>query len=403
MQKPNADNQLELRTLSTEISRTFSPEFNLLTRTCMPHARASTDEVLNLIRESNPRTFLSLVDHHRVWPSVYQSLNKKFRNEIDSTLLTTLEKSFLQNVLQIQLQQQQIQTIHAKFESAGIPIASLKGPSLGRRLFEDPNLRYSSDIDFLIQLDDINRAHAILADLDILSPQFHRLSSGKRLQFFKGQKDVTYRTRNGVKIELHTRLSNYHLPLLDWCENCMFQKGPEEEMRTAELLYLCWHGTNCLFFRLKWAIDVALFLEQVDGKPAFLSLLLQNAHKNDGFSILSASWMLCNILFGTYIPEEVEKCTHNDQRSQTMLRLFLMKILKPIDPNSMAFYLDTLKAQSMMTRLRWGGIKAFLRSFRPTQSDFYAFPWVPQSMYFLYYLLRPLRTLKRMKTKPGGQ
>lgn len=147
----------------------------------------------------------------------------------------------------------------------GIPVVPLKGPVLAERLYVDPALRPSTDLDLLVDGADFDRAAAALEELGYSLDRSWTAAYQRRHHHH-----VSLHRPGGPAIELHHRaVSGFgtFLPgeaLISRARPFVTATGAEALVLSAEdeLLYLCLHAAGHLFQRLGWLEDVALLLER---------------------------------------------------------------------------------------------------------------------------------------------
>jgi hypothetical protein len=147
----------------------------------------------------------------------------------------------------------------------GIPVVPLKGPVLAERLYADPALRPSTDLDLLVADADFDRAAAALEELGYTLDRGWTAAYQRRHHHH-----VSLHRPRGPAVELHHRaVSGFgtFLPgedLISRARPFVTATGATALVLSAEdeLLYLCLHAAGHLFQRLGWLEDVALLLER---------------------------------------------------------------------------------------------------------------------------------------------
>jgi hypothetical protein len=142
------------------------------------------------------------------------------------------------------------------FGQKSIVVVSLKGPSLGERLYGSAKLRTSRDLDLLVAKGDVARAEEVLGGAG----------------FVAGMADDYHQqwSREGTTVELHFDVEN---PLafdfrvesaLRRVRRTIFQGERSWQLATEdELLYLCLHAVRHRFERLSLVVDLQLGYERV--------------------------------------------------------------------------------------------------------------------------------------------
>ncbi len=147
----------------------------------------------------------------------------------------------------------------------GIRTVPLKGPVLAERLYPDPALRPSSDLDLLVADADFDRAAAALEELGYALDRGWSAAYQRRHHHH-----VSLHRPPGPTVELHYRAVSGFGTFLPG-EELIARAHPFATATGApalvlspedELLHLCLHAAGHLFQRLGWLEDVALLLER---------------------------------------------------------------------------------------------------------------------------------------------
>lgn len=198
---------------------------------------------------------LDLLHEHHLFLLVYQVLSKDFEAYVAPDFMRVLQNKS-QHILKQQLGLMRAsKELQQAFEQRHIKHIFLKGPSLNQILWGRRMMRYSSDLDVLIQPKDIFKADAVLQTLKFtheLSNKFIRLH--QIFQRISIRKDVVYR-REGLPqpLELHWKTSATEFIVTS-------DKSPhltDEEYA----LYLCLHAAKHGWSRLIWLVDIVAFIQ----------------------------------------------------------------------------------------------------------------------------------------------
>ncbi|HAU1182207.1 TPA: nucleotidyltransferase family protein [Legionella pneumophila] len=159
--------------------------------------------------------------------------------------------------------------INELFQQYNIPVIHLKGLPLSQKLFGDPLIRQSCDIDLFISPQHLEQADEIFFENGIIRDKYSFLHDVNKLKKHRVLKDVSYvAEKYGIKIELHWRLFrwknkfnqpfefywNNKVPLLVGDKNLFYTLSPIDEY-----LYLAVHGANHGFESLHWLYDFARY------------------------------------------------------------------------------------------------------------------------------------------------
>ncbi len=167
------------------------------------------------------------------------------------------------------LQATALRALVARFAAADVPLLVLKGVPLSRRLYGESALRSASDIDLLVDPAQFGRAAELLAETG------HRRRDGLPAGSSSPSdrhwcKEVEYLHPVHGRVELHHRLTD--LPeLLPWDFATLWRGRGTVMLDTTAVpvlgprhlaLYLCAHGAEHAWERLRWLTDLAALLRE---------------------------------------------------------------------------------------------------------------------------------------------
>lgn len=151
--------------------------------------------------------------------------------------------------------------LSADFHRGGIPHLFVKGLTLSKLGYDDPFIKMSSDIDVLVEQEDIDAAAAVLVERGyrLILPRTSGLQAWHRVH-----KESLWLSGQGLLVELHSRLADNPDILAgvraDGPTRMVgIQPGLELPTLTPAALrtYLAVHGASSMWFRLKWLADFA--------------------------------------------------------------------------------------------------------------------------------------------------
>ena len=150
-------------------------------------------------------------------------------------------------------------------ESAGVCAVALKGPILGERVYPDPRMRPSADLDVLVGYADLDRATEALSSIGFRP----RVDAEERFLRKYHYHTILSRSCPPV-IELHFSLSDGFgviVPAEEFlCRADIYRtsQGDVAHILTPEdeLLHLCIHAAGHRFARLSWLCDIQLLLRR---------------------------------------------------------------------------------------------------------------------------------------------
>lgn len=281
------------------------------------------------------------------------------------------------------------------FEAHGIRAVPYKGPALAEAAYGDVALRTFCDLDLLVRGQDIPKVKELLRAGGFR--QRHAFTKRQEKAHRKRTCEYTFEAGNGeLHLDVHWRLAGRYL--LGKEIGGLWDRlgagrvgGGDVSLLSGEdtLLMLCLHGTFHLWTRLGLVCDVARFLEARAGID--LPEILRRAEGSGLRRVLLLGLALTRDLLGTQLPEEIGEEIEKDRTVGT-LRAHVRSTLfrrEPGLPGSRETAWFQLKAKD---RFADKAGYVLIRSLLPTVEDWNCVR-LPDPLYFLYFLFRPLRLL----------
>ncbi len=149
--------------------------------------------------------------------------------------------------------------------SASIPAVVLKGPVLGERIYPNPSIRSSADLDVLVAPANLARATAVLGEIG-----YEPAAEPKARFLRKYHYHIMFNRACPPVLELHFNLSNGFGTVIPAEEFLSRAQTYRTSQGTAagilspedELLYLSIHSAGHRFLRLSWLCDIKLLVRQ---------------------------------------------------------------------------------------------------------------------------------------------
>jgi len=120
-------------------------------------------------RDVDEARFLEIVPE-ALYPLVCSHLRRATETDAPQTLLATLAAHYRGNVMLMMKRRAMLRTAIGIFERAAIPFVALKGTVLAHTVYRDPVTRTMSDLDFLVQPADLERASQAFLDAGFSVP-----------------------------------------------------------------------------------------------------------------------------------------------------------------------------------------------------------------------------------------
>jgi len=364
----------------------------LLIECCRAHPHP--DEIRRLSGLCPDWDLIESASKQNVAPLVFWALNRVCPDAVSPEALTALRSHFRRNIRNNLLWTKELFRLLDLLGLAGIQAIPFKGPTLAWPLYETPGLRFLSDLDLLIPQHDISRT------LDLLTSNGYRRFGPRGLRFFlDGGQLLLSRVGGGCAVDLHWRIVAAHFNPLNAAEiRARLAPIDVAGRRTPAfcpedlLAYLCVHGAIHGWDSLAGVCDLDRL---IDVCPLDWDAILSRATRQRMSRIVSLGLCLAQDLLGSKLPPEVSSRIHADAR--------VVALATPIRTR-----LQNGRAGSPRDRmiLRFRLMEGVRRKFRflwyllqPTDDD-WEFLHLPESMFPVYYLTRPVRLAWRWCVRP---
>lgn len=344
--------------------------------------------------------FLDLTWHHRLFPVLYPKL-KKIEEQVPPFVLKTLQAKYQENTIHmLQLTATMINISHA-LRNNQIRTLFLKGPLLGLELYGDISLRTSSDLDFLVPLEDLGKVENLLISMGYVKDDYFQSVLGDWK--WRHHHIAFFHQETNTKIEVHWRLNPG--PGMEPCFNELWERkrtnlitnSPINLLGKEDLcFFLITHGARHGWSRLRWLLDIKHLLDQ-ELNWSVLSKLLKKYHclHLGGQAIILSSQLL-----GVSVKKEMESMIRGT-RAQTLAQesiFYLERMVnlhtEPLPDDIARFHKKHLYSlQSFQQKTLY-----ILSIMYPYPTDLETLP-LPKNLHFLYFPLRPFLTVWRITKK----
>jgi hypothetical protein len=318
--------------------------------------------------------------------------------------MARLRDEFAANAVRNMLLTRELGRILERCEEQGIPVIPYKGPALAIQAYGDTALRQFSDLDLLVHERDAERAAQALLTLGYRSHhQMNRkpLANYVRLKCERG----FVREGDGVYVEIHWAVAPKYVSA--YLDAEMFW-GRTEKITVAGrqalalsiedlLLTLCVHAGKHQWERLAWVCD----LNETINKSQSIRWehLIEESQRTKTRRMLYLGLYLANDLLGTTLPETILDKARAEPSLLSLAgevrRRFFLQTHRPYAP------LEAMRFQVKVRERILDGVRCcYYSQIPPTPADLGAVT-LPNALSFLYYLLRPLRLIKKHTLGPG--
>lgn len=384
----------------------FSPEIKFL----LACASADEDELrLAQIRALSHEVLdweclLRLSLSHGLMPLVYWNLHRACREEVPARVLDLFEKHFQACARQNLLFTGELYRILTLLETIGIHAIPFKGPTLALWAYGDIALRQFSDLDLLVQPEEILKAK------ELLLSQGYRpalsLTPAQEKAYLRSPSSAHHQLiheKSGVLLELHWRVMPNDVPFpinlkLLWRRaEWRTLGGIRALMLSPEdlQLILCVHGSKHLWERLGWITDVARLMRVHPSMD--WNEVVRRAESLGARRMLFWGLWLANHLLGVQIPEEIRQKMETEPEIKFLSQGVLKKILCHEKSFFEKFSICLKMRERFRDRLHYC-FRTLLNTLTPTSNEWELFP-LPDLFFWFYYLLRPVRLMGKWWSK----
>ena len=315
--------------------------------------------------------------------------------QIDLLLSENRAREFLQEKMKRMASIKHFLEITDIFREADISFLCMKGPLLSYRIYGDASVRFSHDIDLLVEADSLDRivtlmcgAHYELSEgviwpdetfkQDILRQCTHHISFFNKELKFCVEIHWTLTVDLPIRKEVADKLIKQNLTTINYAGRSFTVLNKE-----FELTYLMIHGSRHGWSRLKWLVDIKDYpMDDLDLNK--WKTLIKSFHAE---RVLGQTNHLLNYYFCKKLPLEGSK-----KLPAFFVRYAEASLEAPIDnANSFHILLRGIHYQRLLfpqLSYQWGVFKSLIS--RPGDIAEYNF-----SSKAAYYLYRPFSLIKR--------
>jgi hypothetical protein len=341
---------------------------------------------------------LDRAKRHSLLPMLYWQLNASCSELVPKETLDFLCDHFRKNTARNLVLSNDLLSFLKALKDRGVSAMPYKGPSLAVSVYGNVGLRQFGDLDILVRKADVAVATEVLIKEGFKA---HFKISEKQLAMFirLGYVRLLKRDMGRQTVELHwaiaPRFFGFHLDIemlwqtlvtVDLLGEQILAPPPE-----ALLLILCVHGAKDAWERLEWVSGVADLIRKEtrldwDG-------VLDLAEKTHSTRMLKVGLILATFLLKAPVPSRILSEFEKDDS----LRRFAMTFIAPLT-NAEPMTWTAIERVRSQIRFKDDLLQRFRFCLRlgltTTPVDWAVLP-LPQSLRFMYFLVRPFRLLKK--------
>ncbi|KQS04361.1 hypothetical protein ASG11_08940 [Sphingomonas sp. Leaf357] len=359
----------------------------------------ATDTPIGGAVPDDPAAIPALVRRHRIATRATAALATALR-PYDPAVAGWLSKRARARSVAALHRTERMAAISTMLSAAGIRHFGIKGPVLAQQIYGDIGARDSKDIDLLVDPATIARAATALETMGFAESSGHA-EAGEQF----ANKHRTF-VGHGIEVEVHTRLLDVDA-LLPLAFEAVWARRETVWLGTVAvpalsivdtLLYLCAHGAQHLWFRLKWLEDIARIATlsgSADG-PSVVRAAIAAARASGAEAVVTSALTLVDRVFGLKVATPIR----TSRTSRAIVRLSEAALAAPADYASappVGWILRKLPVQFGMAR-NWRYRRDLLRLLLLAPRDFDATA-LPRGFGWLRLPLRPVMLLRDRWTR----
>ena len=374
----------------------FPPSIQLLAAILHFHPDDNHQKTLSRLVDQSP-DFPEIVKVHHLVTNVLSALQAS-PCELPDEMILPLKKHYPMQTSKALRNTTRLKGIAEEFEKYSIPYLPLKGIILGQQLFGDPTHRHPGDIDLLVEKERVREACSCLEQLGY-KPSIPSVWPNEK------QWDILLRTHYHVTLLSKDRLATVEVHWRAETHSCCFLlkdiKGSLEQVTLAGktyptlpndrlLLYLAVHGSKHGWASLHWLYDFAILAMQLTDTQ--WNKVLNQAKVCSYTAHLMLGLWLAKDLLGLLPPDAVYHQLLQNRPADSVCGMVIHRIVKrnPVTSRERWAHL----AYKLRFEPSWAGKRAALVK-EWTDLDEWERVKLPETLYFLYYLIRPFSMLYR--------
>ena len=369
-------------------------------RTCINDKTA--EQIKALLKENiNWDYLLRTAIWHGVMPLLYCSLNATCPEAVPKAIMDRLRDYFHLLARRNLFLTRELLKLLNLFQAHEIPAIPYKGLVLAASAYGNLALRQFCDLDILIHRQDALRVKSLLLTQGYRLSQ-EQPSGAQEALWFQSACEYNFVSNDGrVMVEPHWALARpkYCFRLDSEClwerlETISLAGTPVLTFQPQDmLLIVCMNGTKDRWETLKQICDVAETIrahQEIDWERVIKQAGILGSER-----MLKLSLFLASDLLGTPLPEKVWQRIDADPVVKLLAAQVREQLFVKVD-NPPKFEESNFSLWDIRVRERWQDRVryCFTLVFMPNEGDAALLP-LPPSLYFIYYLLRPIRLVGR--------
>ncbi|CAM4251766.1 hypothetical protein EWU23_09205 [Cytophagaceae bacterium 50C-KIRBA] len=396
-----------------DIEKEFDAEMALLILSIRSHFKTSElDEISTFIQTHNIdwATFRTYSEYHKVQPIVYQTIllsGEKF------TDLEKIKNKLQQNTLRNWQLAQETERVIQLFQKANIQAIPYKGTAYSQQFYGNLVSRFSSDIDLLIDWENLRPCIAILKKEGYTPENEMELLHGWDANLKNEENEYNMNLcQNDLRrfhVELHWSIGNSEIDFSDEATSLLYTK-PEKQILIHDkilslsddshfLAMLFHHAGKDVFSFLRNLIDLAQAAQKMDENQ------WAKIHADIEKVGLLHSYEMASKLIKQIIGVQIPKLIHVNNSTKTHA-YFLQTLLTPdkwlSKKSKLANIYNFMYKRILLLDSKFRALRLILRHvnllIKPSIKDYLFLP-LPKRFHFIYFVIKPVRMFKELFAK----
>ena len=362
----------------------------------------------------NWQTLVQLVINHRVLPLFFSILTDHATDLIPTDLMAQLRELYNQNALKTIALTGELLRILDCLEAHHIAAIAFKGPALSMLAYGSLSARSSGDLDILVQLQDFLKPKVVLQSQGYIAKLLPILSDKQEQEFFWWLGEyLMVNEENHIHLDIHGRCVAgdgfaFYTDLSRFWQRLETVSIVGRSIQTLKkedlLLYLCISGIKDGWPQLKGVCDLSALIQSNPDLDWDMILRESSDLKLD--RMLRVGLLLTHQILETPLNNHLLQFIRADAQAIWLSDRIVKRLTTQQDKltNSSGFERFVIRFLGLgHWKPQLQHCVFFLnRSWRLlimiNEFDYRFFP-LPCSLYFLYYILRPIRLIIKHQTK----
>jgi len=339
---------------------------------------------------------LRIAGRHGLMPLLFHHLNAICPEAVPAPILSRLENHFNANLGYNRFLAGELLKLLSLFENHGILAVAFKGPVLASSVYGDLSLREFSDLDILIHKQDFNKVKDLLLSQGYLP--IYRLNNLQEAASIRLTCQYHFRhEKTGIHLEIFWEFGPKGLSfpanlrhLWNRLERVSFFGNKTLAFSPEDLLHiLCFHGYKHAWEALEWICDIAGLIQihhEMDWKR-----VMEEAARFGSERMLFLGLYLAKDLLGIKLPDYVWRKVRSDTKIKSLAWMVYKDLFN--ERNGLLGFLERSLFHLRSIKPFWKRVQYCYYLVIPPSLVEFEILKLPSSLFFLYYLIRPLRLL----------